>query len=232
YLSIILECEYPTLAEECQVCHQATADIQCLSCQTNYTWCGPCAVKSHIHNPFHQIQKWTGRFYDDITLHDLGYVFNLGHNGAPCPNNMAEHGGDWFCDQFTIVHSTGIFIHRLRWCRCNDASLEDQHLQLLQSHIFPSTVTKPQTGFTFDVLEHFLINSLECKTSARSFYQKLCQFSNNAFPDSLPDCYWELLRVSQIWRDLSNRKRAGFGHDIERYPEHGELAVFCPACPQ
>ena len=35
-----------------------------------------------------------------------------------------------------------------------------------------------------------------------------------------------------MWRDLSNRKRAGFGHDAERYPEHGELAVFCPACPQ
>jgi len=35
-----------------------------------------------------------------------------------------------------------------------------------------------------------------------------------------------------MWRDLSNRKRAGFGHDTERDPKHGELAVFCPACPQ
>lgn len=186
YLSIILECEHPALTEECQVCHQVTANIRCLSCQTGYMWCGPCAVTSHIRNPFHRIQQWTGRFYDNITLRDLGYVFNLGHNGAPCSNNMSEYGGDWFCDKFAVVHSTGIFVHRLRWCRCNDASLEDRHLQLLRSRIFPSTVIRPQTGFTFDVLDHFLIDALECKTSARSFYQKICRFSNNAFPDSLP----------------------------------------------
>ena len=35
-----------------------------------------------------------------------------------------------------------------------------------------------------------------------------------------------------MWRDLTNRKRAGFGHDAERYPMPGDLAIFCPACPQ
>ena len=186
YLSIILEGKCPVLQEAYQVCHQAAADIRCLSCQTGYTWCGPCAVQSHLHHPFHRIQQWTGQFYDHIALCDLGYILNLGHNGAPCPNNIQEYGGDWFWDQFTVVHSTGIFVHRLRWCRCNNPSPEDRHLQLLRSSIFPSTVTKPQTRFTFDILDHFLIDALECKTSARSFYQKLRRFSNNAFPDSLP----------------------------------------------
>lgn len=40
------------------------------------------------------------------------------------------------------------------------------------------------------------------------------------------------MRVSRVWRDLSNRKRAGFGHDTQREPGPGELAIFCPACPQ
>ncbi len=40
------------------------------------------------------------------------------------------------------------------------------------------------------------------------------------------------MRVSRTWRDLSNRKRAGFGHDAQNDPGKGELAVFCPACPQ
>jgi hypothetical protein len=40
------------------------------------------------------------------------------------------------------------------------------------------------------------------------------------------------MRVSRTWRDLSNRKRAGFGHDAQNSPGKGELAVFCPACPQ
>jgi len=162
---------------------------------------------------------------------------------------MEEGGGDWSCDQFTIVHSTGIFIHHLKWCRCSDSKLEDRHLQLLRSGILPSSIVKPKTAFTFDVLDNFLIDALECKTSARSFYQKLCRLSNNAFPDSLPvsnsnprllsllhvfiqDRYRELMRVSRMWRDLSNRKRAGFGHDTEKHPRLGDLATFCPACPQ
>ena len=40
------------------------------------------------------------------------------------------------------------------------------------------------------------------------------------------------MRVSRTWRDLSNWKRAGFGHDTQNGPGKGELAVFCPACPQ
>ena len=35
-----------------------------------------------------------------------------------------------------------------------------------------------------------------------------------------------------MWRDISNRKRAGLGHDPEKYPMPGDLAAFCPACPQ
>lgn len=40
------------------------------------------------------------------------------------------------------------------------------------------------------------------------------------------------MRVSRAWRDLQNRKRAGFGHDALNDPGKGDLAIFCPACPQ
>jgi hypothetical protein len=46
------------------------------------------------------------------------------------------------------------------------------------------------------------------------------------------DRYRELMRVSRVWRDLGNWKRGGFGHDEESIPGPGELALFCPACPQ
>lgn len=39
------------------------------------------------------------------------------------------------------------------------------------------------------------------------------------------------MRVSRMWRDLLNRKRAGFGHNAMD-PQKGDLALFCPACPQ
>ncbi|KAG1732282.1 hypothetical protein EDB19DRAFT_1640300, partial [Suillus lakei] len=46
------------------------------------------------------------------------------------------------------------------------------------------------------------------------------------------DRYRELMRVSHIWRDLVNRIRFGFGHQTDRSPGLGDLALYCPACPQ
>ncbi|KAI9569352.1 hypothetical protein HD554DRAFT_2038290 [Boletus coccyginus] len=89
-----------------------------------------------------------------------------GHGGDTCPLS-----GDGPGEQFTVVDSAGIFAHTMKWCRCC---------------LFPSTIIKPQTGFTFDVLDEFLIDELECKTSASSFYSKLRRLTNNAFPDFLP----------------------------------------------
>ena len=40
------------------------------------------------------------------------------------------------------------------------------------------------------------------------------------------------MRVSRQWRNLQARKRAGFGHDVGRSMKPGDLAIFCPACPQ
>ncbi|KAI6011636.1 hypothetical protein EDC04DRAFT_2609807 [Pisolithus marmoratus] len=113
--------------------------------------------------------------------------------------------------QMTIVHTEGIFSHEV-------------------SRLFTASISKPKTAFTFTVLDHFLIDALECKTSAMSFYQKLKRFTNNAFPER--DRYRELMRVCWLWRDLKHRKWFGFGHDMEQDPGDGGLALFCPACPQ
>jgi hypothetical protein len=40
------------------------------------------------------------------------------------------------------------------------------------------------------------------------------------------------MRVSREWRDLQTRKRFGYGHDLDKVPGSGDLALFCPACPQ
>ncbi|KAI6025632.1 hypothetical protein F5J12DRAFT_903820 [Pisolithus orientalis] len=117
----------------------------------------------------------------------------------------------------TILHSEGIFTHEICWCSCPGSDATDWHLHLLRERLLPASITKPRTAFTCDVLNHFLINALECKTSAMSFYQKLKR---------------ELMRVSHQWRDLKHRKWFGFGHDSEKDPRQGRLALFCPACPQ
>jgi hypothetical protein len=146
-------------------------------------------VKAHANHPFHRVERWTGHFYEAVSLLDLGFTLNLGHGGRVCPNNTEEGSSDWSCPQFTILDSAGIFVHHVRWCRCNGVTVEDKHLQLVRARLFPSSITKPQTAFTFDVLDQFLIDALECKTSAMSFYQKLRRLTDNAFPNLLPVCF-------------------------------------------
>jgi hypothetical protein len=138
--------------------------------------------------------------FHDVTLAELGFIWYLGHGGAPCPS----YGGSeiYGCQDervdgvteagslpqdttpVTVVHSSGVFTHNMSWCCCLGSN--PQHLQLLRAGLFPASSTRPRTAFTFEVLDHFLIDALECKTSARSFFEKLTRLTNNAFPDSVP----------------------------------------------
>jgi len=144
--------------KKCILYLQADREICCLSCIGHCGWCRTCAVKVHLSLPFHRLQNWNGQFYEVISLQDLGFTLNLGHNEDICPlcTGKNEHS-----DQITVVDSAGIFVHSVNWCRCNRASDQDKHLQLLQHRLFPSTVFKPQTAFTFNVLDEFLIDSLK-----------------------------------------------------------------------
>lgn len=86
----------------------------------------------------------------------------------------------------TIIHTNGIFEHCVRFCRCQGAIPE--HEQLFTHRLFSSTFNRPETAFTFDVLDCYGIDAMECKTSAQSFFQKLRRVTDNAFPDDLPVC--------------------------------------------
>jgi len=48
----------------------------------------------------------------------------------------------------------------------------------------------------------------------------------------LQNRYRELMTISREWLDLLLRKRFGFGHNLNSEPGNGDLALFCPACPQ
>ncbi|KAG1866919.1 hypothetical protein F4604DRAFT_1585294 [Suillus subluteus] len=255
YLSVLLDLEQLVNNGKCNDCGEGEGLIRCLSCSGTRAWCPSCVLKAHQHNPFHNLQLWNGRFYETTTLQAQGYIMYLGHGGEPCPNLshqpdpspwedlgsmedvFAQEEGDTINDtqlgvsNLVIVHSTGVYSHSVSWCQCPGAE-KAHHLDLMKARLFPASLTRPRSAFTFDVLDNFLIDALECKTSAMSFYQKLRRFTNNAFPDKIPDQYRELMRVSHIWRDLVNRKRFGFGHDTERSPGPGDLALYCPACPQ
>ncbi|KAI6101699.1 hypothetical protein EDD16DRAFT_1525810 [Pisolithus croceorrhizus] len=157
YLNVILEGEQLAKGGICGQCCEGEGSVWCMSCTAAHAWCGPCAVKAHTNFPFHKVQRWNGAHYQPTSFMDLGFLWHIGHGGDPCPHNWSDPDPE----ESGYVTGEGPPNHRL----------------------FPASISKPKTAFTFDVLDHFLIDALEYKTSAMSFYQKLKRFTNNAFPE-------------------------------------------------
>lgn len=88
--------------------------------------------------------------------------------------------------KIVVVTSTGIFKRDVKWCSCPNAA--EKHIQLLRSRLFPATFAQPKTAFTFEVLDHFRLDALECNTSALNFMSKLTRKTNEVFPGNVPVC--------------------------------------------
>ena len=106
--------------------------------------------------------------------------------------------------------------------RCLDARCASCTLCCTACHSLP-----PPTIAT--ALSQF---NLEGKTTAWQYYSTLKRLTSNVFADTVPDRYRELMRALRQWRDLSSRRRAGHPLDPSVQLKPGDLALFCPACPQ
>ncbi|CAA7269613.1 unnamed protein product [Cyclocybe aegerita] len=107
-----------------------------------------------------------------------------------------------------VVNISGVHRIPVVWCSCEHANPE---YQLLDLRLFPASFANIRTVFTFSVLDDFL--------------------TNVAFPNQVPNRYVELQRLSRQGRNLKYLKWHGFGHSTQE-PGPGELAIFCPTCPQ
>ncbi|KAG1868329.1 hypothetical protein DFJ58DRAFT_837968 [Suillus subalutaceus] len=126
----------------------------------------------------------------------------------------------------TVVHTSGVHTMSIRFCRCPDAETLDK--QLFKMELFLASFTRPKTAFTFALLDDFILDNLECGTSAMNYYSKLKRTTSSVFPHLVLDRYRELMRVARQWRQLKLLKWNGFCHE-RRDPKDGELALFCPA---
>jgi CxC2 like cysteine cluster associated with KDZ transposases len=131
-----------------------------------------------------------------------------------------------------VVHTNGIHHIALVYCGCHGT--ENTHSDLMAARLVPASFTRYRTLFTHAVLDDFRLANLECKTSAYQYFQKLRRLTSPMAPETAPNLYHELRRMSRVWRWMKKLKWAGFGHnttDVQE-PAAGELANFCPACPQ
>lgn len=212
YLFEMLRMEAPPHGRKCQSCMVNDGLIRCLDCFGHPMFCGTCTLNSHKRLPFHKIEAWNGKCFLPSTLHALGLVIHLGHGGNECPS----YGGEWEDilpsmtsqnvpempdidllgstpeedhfkqDILILVDVSGVHRHNIRWCCCPEAPAHD--MQLFHMHLFPASKSRPGTAFTFNVLDNFYIDSVECKTAANSFFHKLKRLTNNPFPGTVPVC--------------------------------------------
>ena len=84
----------------------------------------------------------------------------------------------------SVVHQSGVFDMEILYSICPNAAAG--HEQLIQSGLFPSSYKQIETVFTFSVLDDFLTDNLECKTTAQQYYSKLQSITNCMFPESVP----------------------------------------------
>ena len=70
------------------------------------------------------------------------------------------------------------------YCVCTNGLDNDE--QLMNAGLFPSSYKQIETTFTFSVLDDFLTDNLECKTTAQQYFSKLQSITNRLFPNSVP----------------------------------------------
>jgi hypothetical protein len=192
------------------------------------TWfCQVCCVREHKRNPFHHIRHWTGSHFTRITLLDLGFICHLGHNGEPCPaasgweldhmdidendpTLVVEDESESEDERMVFVDHSGVHKHRVRWCACRVKPQRD--ILLLKMNLFPASLSEPRTAFTFRGLEYFHIDSMECRTSAANYYNKLRRITNPTFPTTVP-----VSIISTLTRTIMN---VSFSGSIPRIDAH------------
>ncbi|KAG1804027.1 hypothetical protein EV424DRAFT_1474522 [Suillus variegatus] len=122
-----------------------------------------------------------------------------------------------------IVDKSGVHRLEVRCCECLNAMSLD--IQMFQHEFFPAFSTGQRLCLPSEFSMIFYWTALNAGTSAMNYYSKL--LAN----DLQHDRYRELMRVARQWRQLKTMKWHGFGHRSDN-PSTGELALFCPACPQ
>ena len=165
-------------------------------------------LSSHKLLPFHRLEVWDGNCFVKSSLFEQGFLLHVGHGGEMCPRNQsrsnhwedvpssadeASDGGQpvghddevGHGDVMVITDTAGVFQHRVVWCTCSGEPGPDRPMQLFKEQLFPATYHRPKSAFTFNVLDYFYIDAMECKTAAMSFFQKLRRLTDNAFPGNV-----------------------------------------------
>ncbi|KAH9474324.1 hypothetical protein JR316_0012782 [Psilocybe cubensis] len=132
-----------------------------------------------------------------------------------------------------VVHTNGI--HHISLVTCSCSGMHNIPCDLIAFRLWPTSFIRIRTLFSAQVLDGFRLANLELHASAYQFYHLLRRITSPMNPSGVVDLYNEFRRMTRLWRWTKKLKWAGYaGHNGKKVAEveNGELANYCPACPQ
>jgi hypothetical protein len=80
-------------SDACSECSKSTGKWRCRDCMDAKLLCRCCMRRTHVGNPFHRIECWTGSYFRKASLWEVGVYLSLKHQEAPniCPNLHWQH---------------------------------------------------------------------------------------------------------------------------------------------
>ena len=106
----------------------------------------------------------------------LGQVVQLGHDGRACPHPASK------TSRIVVTHTNGVHELRVRFCECLDENdlFHYEWVQLMRRGWFPASTSRPETAFTFQMLDTFHEINFQGKTSLYDFWKSLERITDNS----------------------------------------------------
>ncbi|KAF9005821.1 hypothetical protein BDZ89DRAFT_903660, partial [Hymenopellis radicata] len=122
--------------------------FRCLSCR-EFQGCFQCCLDRHATVPLHFIEMWRNGSWWRTTLHELGLVYQIGHQGAPCTYPDATPR------LMTVLHVTGVQTVVFRYCDCGLWDGLHKWQQLVRANWYPATTHAPSRCVTMETLRAY-----------------------------------------------------------------------------
>jgi CxC2 like cysteine cluster associated with KDZ transposases len=237
YLDVLLESEASptTVCTTCKLSIPTSSEIwRCKDCFSRPLYCRSCCKAAHARDPFHRVEIWNSTHFTPSWLWRTGLSLSLCPRGAcsalhttpayvsgiPDADDStfgAQPGFRMNEDMRTlvVVHTNGIHHILVNFCSCSAAPTSEEptpdDIQLLRVGLYPASHLDIRTAFTFAVLDDYLLDNLECYTSAFHFFSKLARLTNEVFPRKV-----KVILQTGVWLGVASLNRNSILESIPR----------------
>lgn len=174
----------------CPDCTKREGTFKCIDCSSAILKCAECTKASHAYLVLHRIQvrtiyltlgastnktvaqQWNGLYFCNKTLQGIGLEVQAGHDhGEECPAPVSRS------IDFEVLDVSGQHTVSIAFCGCPGA--RHIRVQLLRMRWFPASTERPNSAFTFNLLNTFQLLNLQGKISAYDFYSSMTHKTDN-----------------------------------------------------